>query len=124
MTRVSHPHRCTDRPPEMVTWSADNDARLLRAIIKVHKLKVDYEMVAAEFGKGTTPRAIECRVSKLKCLAKRNASSASPNAGDDDDEDMKPPRVAKKRAVRVKAETAITSAVKNEEEEFDPSWSI
>jgi hypothetical protein len=49
----------------MVTWNAQNDARLLSIILQVHNLKVDYTKCAEQFGQEATGQAIRERIRKI-----------------------------------------------------------
>ena len=50
----------------MVSWSAENDARLLLTILSVHSIKIDYAACADRFGQGVTAKALLERIAKLK----------------------------------------------------------
>lgn len=50
----------------MVNWTAENDAKLLIIILKVHSIKFDYDKVAEAFGQEVTTKAIKNRVERIK----------------------------------------------------------
>ncbi|KAL1959054.1 hypothetical protein VTO42DRAFT_3295 [Malbranchea cinnamomea] len=58
----------------MVSWNAETDAKLLMAIIKTAKPKIDHEAVAKYMGCGVTAYAVQHRLRKLNAKANGEAS--------------------------------------------------
>lgn len=53
----------------MVTWTSENNEKLLVAILAVFKDKVDCAAVAVLIGQGCTERAVQEQIKKLKKVA-------------------------------------------------------
>ena len=105
--------------PVRFCWNNERDSRLLRAILKVHGLKIDYEKVAEEFGEGVTASVISRRVLRIRghAVAESTSTSAMKREAPDDDE---PPPLAKKRSRAAGRGVKWRKKAKIEESESDP----
>lgn len=56
---------------KIIDWTPENESKLLHTIMAVHDVKVDYDKVAAAFGKfclNPTPSPVPLSLSKLQQL--------------------------------------------------------